>query len=50
MFIAIRLSFMIRFGRAFTAVFRAMIEEKEKEHESLYSKYSKILPKYNIIS
>ena len=50
MFIAIRLSFMIRFGRAFTAIFRTMIEEKDKEHDSLYSKYSKILPKYNKIS
>lgn len=50
MFIAIRLSFMIRFGRAFTAIFQSMIEEKQTEYDTLYGKYSKILPKFNKIT
>jgi hypothetical protein len=41
---------MIRFGRAFTAIFQNIIEEKAREHETLFTKYSKILPKFNKIT
>jgi hypothetical protein len=50
MFIAIRLAFMIKFGRNFIALFQKMIEDKLAEFESLYKKYFELLPKFNKLS